>query len=480
MIHPDDLETLAMRAALAPPEQARAAWCTLVAEVEWMDLPDRIYRCLPSIAVALSCQAPGVHTALTDESTVPHAARLAGVYRSTWTDNVLRVRAIGPILDALDARAVDYRVLKGAAVCALTDRWGVRRMGDIDIAVRADHVGEAVQVLRDSGYTPRFFRRVSSRRPPKAMCWEGPGGAVLDLHVCDERTRAPWKRTSIIDRMLDKPALRVPSQNRFWMLPSPEVLVVHAVHHAHVAAATSDHAQAILDIARLLPYCDMDRVMALATDVDLGPLTLSLCMRASDLSDTSLPIVAEEVSRRMRRDAYPASGGLFRVLLDASAVIAERWPTRGEVVALRSVRDLRRLPYALWLLGGRMRPVERAVSVSLGGFLRAEGLSADLGRDRRRRVVTPQVLRGGPVEVTITSGDPYAQLLFIDGVSHGVIQGTARVRLDNVPSSLEVSLRLLGDPPGTSGMRADCDGVRIVIARIDHDEGGPEIEDART
>lgn len=479
MIRPDDLETLALRAALAPPEQAHTAWCTLISEVTWMDLPDRIYRCLPSIAVALSCQAPGVHTALTDESTVPHAARLAGVYRSTWTDNILRVRTISPIFDALDSQEVDYRVLKGAAVCALTDRWGVRRMGDIDIAVGTHQVREAMQALRDSGYTPRFFRRVSSRRPPKAMCWEGPDGAVLDLHVCHGTTRAPWTRASIIDRMLDQPALRVFSQNRFWKLPSPEAMIVHAVHHADVGAAASDHAQAILDIARLLPHCDMNRVMALATDVNLGPLTLSLCMRSSDLSDRSLHIVADVGSWRTRRDANAATGKAFRAVLDAPAVIAERWPTRGEIADLRSTRDLWRIPYSLWLLGGRMRPVERAVSIRLGGFLRTEGASADIGRERRRRVATPLGLRGGPVEVTVTARDPYAQLLFIDGVSHGVIQGTACVRLENAPSCLEVSLRLLGDPPGASGRRADRDGVDIVIAKIGHDAAGPEIQGAR-
>jgi hypothetical protein len=323
-----------------------------------------------------------------------------------------------------------------------------------------------MQVLQKYGYTQRFFRRVSERRPPRASCWEGPDGAVLDLHVCDPRIRAPWDEVSIIDRMLDQPALRVLSQDRFWMLPTPEAMVVHAVHHAHIGAASSDRMQTIMDIARLLPRSDVNRVMALANDVNLGALTLSLCTQAGDLAEFSVPTVVEVSPARKRRDYPRPIGRAVQVLWDAPGVIVERWPTRREFVALWSVRDLRRGLYALWLLGGRMRPIERAVTVGFGGFIKPQGTSADLGRDRRRRVVTPPHLRGRPVVVTVISGDPYAQLLFIDGKSHGVLDGTARVRLSDAPPALEVSLRLLGDPPEMRMVRAVRDDVRIVIAPI--------------
>ena len=52
--------------------------------------------------------------------------------------------------------------------------------------------------------------------------------------------------------------------------------------------------------------------------------------------------------------------------------------------------------------------------------------------------------------MSVACQDPYARLLFIDGVSHGVIDQAASVRLMIAPESIEVSMRLLGDPPANA------------------------------
>ena len=53
----DDSQSLALKAALLEPTDALHAWHALLARVAWMDFPDQVVRCLPSIAVNLGCHS---------------------------------------------------------------------------------------------------------------------------------------------------------------------------------------------------------------------------------------------------------------------------------------------------------------------------------------------------------------------------------------------------------------------------------------
>ena len=423
-------DRLALRAALLPRADASTAWIALLSSTPWMELSGPIQRCLAQIAVNLGCQ-----TRTQDETgiEVPHSARLAGVYRSTWSANILRIRALEPLLEAFDERAIDYRVLKGTAVCAVTDRWGTRRMGDMDIAVAAAHAAASVRILRNAGFSPRFFRRITDANPPSASCWEGPGGQILDLHI----GRAGRKRGDVIDAMFASPAMRIDSQGRSWPLPSRELMAVHAAAHARTGAAVSDHIQAVLDLALILPGTDPLTLEAIARRCGASAALARLQLELVAVTGQPMPIVrplrAEPLTSRIDRIA----GAAVRL----PQVVSERTSER-PVSTGANVRDGL---YRFWRRSGDLRPLERVVCRTFGGFLR-EG-SLENPRDRRWRIEVPQVLRGRMVEMRVTCADPYARLLFVDGVSHGVLDRVATIRLERAPRIFELSLRLLGDPP---------------------------------
>lgn len=435
---PADAERLALQAALLPRSEAVSAWHRLLAGVEWMDLPDPAVRCLPSIAVNLGCHSrPGA----ADSRDVPHAARLAGVYRATWTANIMRIRGLSPVLASLSAHEVRFRVLKGAAICALTDHWGVRRMGDIDLVVHEDDASATARLLRRMHVTPRFSRVVDDSAMPRASCWVGPQGQILDLHVGNPSRRG----VNVLDVVLDGPGITAESQGRTWRLPTLEAMVVHAAAHAGVGASVTDHAQAVLDLSRLLPRTDPRALEELAQRTRV---VWELDVLQGALADLTGQARAPRRSRTAT--TLSAIGRTVDHVRDEARrlpqVLAERTAGEdGRDVTFTTTGRARTRLYRMWQATGQLRPLERAICRVLGGFV-VTG-SIDLPRDRRLRVHVPPILHGRSATITLTCPDDYARLLFIDGRSHGVIDGDATVRLTAAPRSVEVSMRLLGSPP---------------------------------
>ena len=395
-----------------------------------MDLPGPVERCLAPIAVNLGCQSG---TGEDSPKRVPHSARLAGVYRATWSANIVRVRAMGPLLAAFDERAIDYRVLKGTAICALTDRWGMRRMGDMDLAVSSAHASESVSILRDLGFWPRFFRRIDDADPPRAICWEGPGGHILDMHIGYARR----KRSSVIDAMFARRPRWVSSQGREWPLPTDEAMAIHAAVHARTGAAVSDHIQSVLDLALILPRTDPRVLGAMARSLrGAGPVGR---LQRELVAITSRPMAIVGVS-----PIEPWVVGLGRTAAEVARlpeVLTERAPTH----PIATSPNVRSRAYRMWRRTGYLRPVEQLVARTLGGFLHRGSL--DTPQDRRGKIEVPLGLRGQPIDLRITCADPYARLVFVDGVSHGVLEYATTIRVQRARDSIEVSLRLLGDPP---------------------------------
>lgn len=434
----DATEALALKAALLAPEQARLAWQELLGHVAWMDFPDPVVRCLPSIAVNLGSHSRGA----TDSSgDFPHSARLAGVYRSTWTVNIMRVRALKSTLQAFDERSIRFRVLKGAAVCALTNRWGVRRMGDIDVAVHINDSQECLRILRGIGFTPRFFRVTDDSAPPAAMCWFGPQGQILDVHIVN-----PAKRGSnVLNLLMGGSSVTVSSQGVQWPLPRAEEMVVHSALHARTGAAESDWAQSLLDLSKLLPLTDPIALSAAAQRARASDSLLNLQSELARLTESPLP----QTPSRIRTTTTEVVRMADRIRTEARRlpqVFTER-TLNSSCGDLTFVFDsnIRKWLYRAWLTNGQLRPLERAVSVLFGGFLKSGELH--IPRDRRLRVHIPNELQGQTVAVHIECPEPYARLLFVDGVSHGVVDKEASLRLLHAPSSIEISMRLLGDPP---------------------------------
>ena len=423
-------DLLALQAALLPRTEAVKAWRDLVTGTPWMDLPGPVQRCLAPIAANLGCQSGTVPDSLEE---VPHSARLAGVYRATWSANIVRARAMEPLLAAFDEQAIDYRLLKGTAICALTNRWGMRRMGDMDLAVSSAHASVSVSIMRDLGFWPRFFSRIDDTAPPQVSCWEGPGGHILDLHVGDARR----KRSSIIDAMFASQPRWVSSQDREWPLPTDEAMAVHAAVHARTGAAVSDHVQAVLDLSLILPRTDPHVLGSLARSLRAAGPVARLQRELVAITARPMAIVGVSLIEPWAATLGRTAADLVRL----PQLLKERTPTQ----PVATGPNVRSSAYRSWRRVGYLGPVERLVARTVGGFLRSGSL--DTPRDRRRKIEVAWELRGRPIDLRITCADPYARWIFIDGVPHGFVEHSTTIRVQRAPDSIEVSLRLLGDPP---------------------------------
>ena len=143
---PTPRQELLLDAAFAAEPLARPAWNRWLHEVELENL-DRPCRRLLPLAAARMAKFPGI--------SVP--ARILGLRRKAWFQNqVLIHRALEP-LQMLQSRGMDIVILKGLAFTELyyRDR-SLRPMEDIDFMVPLDRVEEAVRLLGETGWKPKY------------------------------------------------------------------------------------------------------------------------------------------------------------------------------------------------------------------------------------------------------------------------------------------------------------------------------------
>lgn len=113
----------------------------------------------------------------------PDAGWLKDTYRESWTANQLNLKAGRRAIDALRATGTDVLVLKGAALIdSAYEDPGARPMGDFDLAVPPERVGEAVRALREAGLTPIDGDPERLLAARHSLAFRDPGGREVDLH----------------------------------------------------------------------------------------------------------------------------------------------------------------------------------------------------------------------------------------------------------------------------------------------------------
>lgn len=108
----------------------------------------------------------------------------AMVHRSASLAVILEARAAAGITELNDA-GVQVRVLKGAAVAHLDySEPALRPFGDVDLLIRGDDMGTAVEVLADHGFRRHFAEPFDGfdRQLGKGVAVEDDSGMVFDLH----------------------------------------------------------------------------------------------------------------------------------------------------------------------------------------------------------------------------------------------------------------------------------------------------------
>jgi hypothetical protein len=140
-------QELLLKAALREGPVSLAAWEQWRAHVDPEQLDYDSHRLLPLLYSVLQRQG------ISDSQ----MGRFKGVYRRTWYDNTLRLRAAAAVLQALHDEGISTMLLKGAA---LTLRYyrdvGLRPMDDFDVLVPTHQGLAAIEVLKGLGWIPLF------------------------------------------------------------------------------------------------------------------------------------------------------------------------------------------------------------------------------------------------------------------------------------------------------------------------------------
>jgi hypothetical protein len=169
---PDERQERLLRAALAHPEEAAAAWRDASGLVDVDTIDGRSHDLLPLLYRALAAGA------VQD----PWLPRLKGVYRRTWYANQLLLRRAARAVSALSSEGIDALVLGGATIGLLHYRdLGARPMDDTSIAVHPAAWRRAHGVLASTDWD----------LPPARLADDDLWRAVVPLEIEDATARAP-------------------------------------------------------------------------------------------------------------------------------------------------------------------------------------------------------------------------------------------------------------------------------------------------
>lgn len=444
--HRDDV--LVIRATSAPPREAVAAWTELHARYGWDHLPHALVRFLPMVYLNIRGGAAA-----------PDLDRLRGVYRASWASNLTRVGVIRPVLEQLHRRGVEATVIKGGSLCILTNQWGFRRMGDLDVVLPSSSASIVSEVLQDSSFdrtTPASAGVHSDVEGP----WQGPGDALIDIHFSDR-----WSRYT---GLTEGHTQERESQGYVWSVPTPETALAIALEHGQIGAGVGDVLQTTLDLQVLSPMVDRAVTARLLDRLDLSSTAVwhAMALREALGESPSLWLTQLEVTTHRRPRVTVASRRWGLVLARRIREWGIRRLRHEDRVQLWHRRHEIGLPYWIWLESGMLGPMERLLSRTgawpnparhtprLAGEPPAVPPQADVSalprRDLRARIDLGSGARHARLRIRVPEGLEHRRFLFLGERCMGLIDPAVRPVIDvdlddDVTGMVDVSFRLYWD-----------------------------------
>jgi hypothetical protein len=355
---------------------------------------------------------------------VEERARLRGVYRASWSTNVMMFAAARPVLMAFNDQGINYRIIKGAAISALAKNWGRRTMGDIDVVIAEDHLPNALSVLKAHRFFPQMIDGESSDSLKSRA--QGPylskSRGILDIHSPRGRPDlfgALFREAGQASALIDVPI----------GIPSSEIMLAISVWHGDSAAAGTDHIQTLLDLGFLIPRVDLRKVRQVvgrssiinATECyfnELKSFGLMTSGEGIEWSRTStlekLASAREGVRLLHRRVSHVAS---------LPRTVRRRRLSKDQRRALRAHSGRGARLYEVWSRMGQLGKLEKFIHAHAGGF-------GDFGNtggpipERDFRMTVPAI-PGIPGRLQIhlhfegASSEVMYRALFIDGKAFG-------------------------------------------------------------
>lgn len=241
---PNQGQELLLKAALTENEEALAFWRDYLRLQSFDDTDYGSSRILPLVYRNL-------HRLGLDD---PYMGRMKGIYRRTWAENQKNFRHIPGVFQKFHQAGIPALLLKGSALILLCYRdFGLRGMGDFDIAVPVSRVHEAVSILETMHWRTCLEYPKLQIELHHAVHLQSAGSEDLDLHwhilaqrCAEEYDQAFWEGA----RPLEYQGARILS-----LQPSDHLL--HACVHGAAWSPTSP-LRWIADAFFLVKNCEID------------------------------------------------------------------------------------------------------------------------------------------------------------------------------------------------------------------------------
>ena len=342
-VHKVHIETL--KATVAEPEVALRSWNWLIQEIGFDDLPNSTIRFLPRIYLNLR-----------NLPRVPEFNRIRGTYKLNRARNTRLLFQIFPIFQQLRESSIEFRGIKGLAVGALSKKLNSRVLGDVDLLFRKDDISRVKAVLDQFSFS---LRDEHSPLGIQALgSYVNADGANLDIHAVESLPYwSPIRFESTVETIVDKHTL---------IVPEPISLALHAVGHGIEGSSESDLLQSAVDFLDLLPlrvqsdfiqsFHSVSRTLNVSTFI-------SLLEDAKVLPDTLLGQIALATSsgvagpnlREKRRTQWE------KLLMSPVLIWRRRLGvTECRILAVLTLQHPQLIPYALWMMLGQFKALERA------------------------------------------------------------------------------------------------------------------------
>ncbi len=256
---PSPAQELLLKAALSEGDEAVASWREYLKRVAFDDTDYGSSRILPLVYKNL-------HRLGFDD---PYMGRMKGIYRRTWAENQKNFQHLPGIFSAFREAGIPVLLLKGSALLLLCYRdFGLRGMGDFDVAVPVAKVREAVAILERRQWRLCLEYPQLQIELHHAVHMQNPMREDLDLHwhvlghrYAEEFDRPFWEAA----RPLTYQGTELPS-----LQPSDHLL--HVCLHGAAWSALSP-LRWVADAHYIAKHCeiDWDRVLSMGEFLGVIP-----------------------------------------------------------------------------------------------------------------------------------------------------------------------------------------------------------------
>ena len=191
----------------------------------------------------------------------PAMAKLFRAYCSSLLVNEGQEREIGRIFRAFEENGIDYMPLKGCNMKALYPKPEMRIMGDADVLIRLDQYGRIVPVMESLGFEQKY-------ESDHELVWRSPA-LELELH----KHLIPSYNRDLYAYFGDGWQMAIAGGGSRWDMTPEDTFVFLFTHFAKHYRDGGIGCRHVLDLwvyLRANPQLDMDRVLAVLEELNLG------------------------------------------------------------------------------------------------------------------------------------------------------------------------------------------------------------------